>query len=86
MNPLYAINDMSKIFSPGLPFSKDLICRNLARAVVEGERVLALRADDVHGGVPWGRGRGRRRLSGGRPRPSILNLTLIGTHSGLPKR
>jgi D-threonine aldolase len=33
MNPLYAIDDTSKIYSPGLIFYKDLIRRNLARAV-----------------------------------------------------
>jgi D-serine deaminase-like pyridoxal phosphate-dependent protein len=33
MNPLYAIDDTSRVFSPALLFYKDLIRRNLARAV-----------------------------------------------------
>jgi D-serine deaminase-like pyridoxal phosphate-dependent protein len=33
MNPLYAIQDTSKIFSPALLFYKDLIRQNLARAI-----------------------------------------------------
>jgi D-serine deaminase-like pyridoxal phosphate-dependent protein len=33
MNPLYTIHDTSKIFSPALLFYKDLIRRNIARAI-----------------------------------------------------
>ena len=33
MNPLYAINDISHIYSPGLLFYKDLIRQNIARTV-----------------------------------------------------
>jgi D-serine deaminase-like pyridoxal phosphate-dependent protein len=33
MNPIYAIRDVSRIFSPALLFYKDLIRRNIARAI-----------------------------------------------------
>jgi D-serine deaminase-like pyridoxal phosphate-dependent protein len=43
MNALYAIDDTSKIYSPGLIFYKDLIRRNIARAVEIGGNPARLR-------------------------------------------